>query len=107
MSATFENVYWHDGQLLGVSLQTDVDGGARVAISLALYVNDQSPSRSPWTVACVGVLRLVTSVDVDELLDNARAGNIVDGELQGNSLRLQLTGGVVEVQAREFLINAC
>ncbi|WP_145891806.1 hypothetical protein [Caenimonas sedimenti] len=106
MSETLENAYWHDGQLRRVSLEPDVDGSALVVVSLALYKDEQAPDRTPWTVTCSGVSRLVTSVDLVELRDNARAGNVIDGELRGDGLWLRLTGGIVEVHAREFLLDA-
>ena len=105
MISPIEGLYWHDGLLQGITLEPGE--AATVVLSLALYQSSKAPARIPRRIACEGVSRLVTSVDLKELQDNARAGNVVDGELRGSSLWLRLTGGVVEVQAREFLLDEC
>jgi hypothetical protein len=106
MSAALSSVVWHDGQLVGLAFEAGSGGVATVRIFLALYKNEQADSRSPVAVTCAEVARSNATLDVAELNDNARAGNVVEGKVQGSRLLLSLSGGVVEVDAQEFRLDA-
>ena len=84
----------------------DAEGTALVKLSLSLYDDEQSPKRNQVTVVGVRVSRFETTLDVAELKDNVRAGNIADGRIENGMLSLELTGGRVEIEAKEFRADA-
>lgn len=106
MTLSLSSTFWHDGQLHSIAFEMDADGNALVKLSLALYDNEQAPKRTPVTVVGIYVSRFSTTLDVAELKDNARAGNIADGRVRNGMLSLELTGGSVEIEAKEFRVDA-
>src|SRR4051812_36514976 len=106
MTTGLTSTFWHDGQLHRMAFEMDADGNALVKLSLALYDNEQSPKRTLVTVVCMRASRFETTLDVAELKDNARAGNIVDGHVESGMLSLELTGGGVQIEAKEFRVDA-
>jgi hypothetical protein len=106
MTPDLSSTFWHDGQLQRLAFEMDTEGNALVKLSLALYENEQSPRRRLVAVVCARVFRFETTLDVAELKDNARAGNIADGRVENGALSLDLTGGRVEIEAKEFRVDA-
>jgi hypothetical protein len=107
MSTSLTSIFWHDGQLKGLSFGVDSHGQASVTVSVAIYESEQAPTRKLVSVSCIDVSRFQTTLDVRELKDNARAGNIEDGHLRKGKLYLSLTGGSIEIDAKEFTADAC
>lgn len=105
MTTTLTTTFWHDGQLHRMAFEMDAHGNALIELSLALYYNEHAPRRILVTVTCMRVSRFDTTLDVDELEENARAGNIADGRVQNGVLSLDLTGGRVEIEAKEFRVD--
>jgi hypothetical protein len=106
MALSLDTTFWHDGQLHGIAFVVGAGGAASVRLSLSLYDDDQAPQRKQVVVLCTEVSRFSASVDVAELKDNARAGNIGDGRIEDGLLVLGLTGGTIEVAAKEFRADA-
>jgi hypothetical protein len=107
MSISLDSIFWHDGRLVAVSFDLDSRGAGSLKLALSLYASEQARDRAPVTVFCRGVSRFHTTLDVGELKDNARAGNVSDGESRPGKLLLNLTGGVIEVEAKEISADAC
>lgn len=106
MTAGLTNTFWHDGQLHRMAFEMDADGNALIELSLALYYNEHAPKRTLVTVWCMRVSRFETTLDVAELKANARAGNIADGRVENGFLSLDLNGGRVGIEAKEFRVAA-
>jgi hypothetical protein len=106
MTSSLGSTFWHDGQLHRLAFEMDAEGTALVKLSLSLYDDEQSPKRNQVTVVGVRVSRFETTLDVAELKNNVRAGNIADGRIENGMLSLELTGGRVEIEAKEFRANA-
>jgi hypothetical protein len=103
---------WHDGVLLSWTLRSPTrrDGrGSRgvVDVEMLLYPEGlESKDRARVRVICEGVKRFKLSGDVRKLATNAGPGNVVDGQYQRNRLRIQLTGGSMEIHALAFTVQS-
>lgn len=88
----------HDAELLSVTM--DVQRGT-VELRLAYYPDAQARERVVGTLRFNGVRRFNQIIDLDQLRDHARAGNVsywVTGESPGVS-HIYLARGLVEVAA--------
>lgn len=106
METSLESACWHDGQLHGISFEMDATGAPSVKLSVSLYDGEQAPKREQFVVLCTGVSRFATSIDVAELKNNASAGNVGNGRIEGGLLFLELSGGSIEIEAKEFKADA-
>ena len=95
------DTYWHDGRFVQATLRND-ESHASVRLDLHLYEQERSSERSLFVIDCRGVTRFECTVDVLELRDHAWAGNIIDGKQHGRTLRIELCGGFVEIEADAF-----
>jgi hypothetical protein len=89
----------HDAVLLGVTM--DVRLGA-VEVRLAYYADTQSRERVAGTLRFAGVSRINQLVDLEQLKDDAGAGNIsywVTGE-SARASYIYLSSGLIEVVAK-------
>ncbi|MGE5866871.1 MAG: hypothetical protein ACM32J_17495 [Rhizobacter sp.] len=88
----------HDAELLGVSM--DARRGT-VEVSLAWHHDMQSRERAFGTLRFAAVRRFNQLVDLDQLRNHARAGNVTQwltGETPGIS-HIYLARGLIEIEA--------
>jgi hypothetical protein len=104
MSEAIDNIWWHDGQLTGIAIDINAKGSCKVRLFANVYPSEQCKVRTPVQLTCKGVDRFASTVDVAELKNNQRAGNISNGYIKGKALWLYLTDGSIEVQAERFSV---
>ena len=88
----------HDAELLSVTMNAQ---RGTVEVQLAYYADTQSRERVIGTLRFSGVRRFNQLVDLDQLRNHARSGNVSDwvtGESPGISL-IFLARGLIEVAA--------
>jgi hypothetical protein len=107
MTKAIDKLLWHDGNVVSVSFLIDERGKATVHIAALLYVDESGGERGVYRITCEGVSRFNTTLDVAELKDNRRAGNISNGHLKGSTLWIYVTDGLIEVHAKKFRVEAC
>jgi hypothetical protein len=106
MARNLGELHWHDGLVRSISFEMHGPRKSTVTLSVALYDNLQSPQRFLYDIICTGVTIWEATVDVDELHDNASAGNIGDGSYEERTLALELTGGKIQIHAKAFDVKA-
>ena len=107
MSKALHDLCWHDGNLVGIRLDTGTQGAAVAHISVLLYAGALTAIRHAYQIECQHVLRFESTLDVAELRNNAFAGNISNGYLKGNTLWVYLADGVLQVEAKKFRVTKC
>ena len=96
------NVFWHDGNLVDISYTIDSKGKSTIVITALFYKNEKSPAKDKYQIQCETVSRFSNTIDAVELKKNMFAGNIWNGHLRDDTLRLYFTEGLLEVQAKRF-----
>jgi len=107
VSKALNNLFWHDGNLVDLSFSIDKKGKSVLHITAHFYKNEHSPTRSAYQIKCDGVLRFKSKLDATELKNNMWAGNIFNGYLKDNTLRVYFTDGLLEVQSKRFRLAKC
>jgi len=101
-----ENICWHDGKIYETKFVADYDSKPCFIISAELYKEpDHTPSRDRYSITCENVKSFNFNCDVDELIDNESAGNISNGYMKDNVLRIYFCDGYLEVKANKFVIE--
>ena len=74
----FEDIYWHDGQILGwtVTSSTDQSDTGAVVITAAVYESLQSPERFEIEIVFENVKNLSVACNFAELAEHFSFGNI-------------------------------
>lgn len=91
MSKEFDNLFWHDGNLIGINFVIDSKGKSSLEIGALFYKDEDAQNRNAYIIRCNGVSRFNTTLDSAELKLNAAAGNISSGYLKENTLWIYLT----------------
>lgn len=107
MTHVLDDFLWHDGQLSGVAVTIDAKGASTVQISGNFYPTENAKARTAYAVTCEEVSRHTCTLNVNELKDNARAGNVSNGYLKDKTLWLYLTDGLIEIHAKKFHLSEC
>jgi hypothetical protein len=102
-----DDVYWHDGNLVDVSIQIGKKGKSKLIVIANFYENEQSSERSRYKVTCKDLIKSNLNLDMVELKDNMFAGNISNGYLKNSTLWLYFTDGTLEVKAKKFIVTKC
>ncbi len=98
-------LYWHDGIITGFEFHPKYDGTSKISLSVELFSDHENTEyHNALKVCCSDVRRFITTCDIWELNDN-NCGNILDGWVTGNVLRVSLFGGYIEVEAQKFMIE--
>jgi len=101
-----DRLSWHDGQFLEWRFAPGPKASNRLELVFALYKEQiHAPRRDRVVITCLGVRRFLASCDLERLKEHARAGNVMDGAHEGRVLRVLLTGGFLEVEARSFRVR--
>lgn len=104
-STDIDEIYWHDGNLVDISIQIDEKGKSKLIVIANFYENEQSSERIRYKVTCKNVVKCNLNLDVVELKDNIFAGNISNGYLKSSALWIYFTDGVLEVKAKNFVVT--
>jgi len=107
MAKAFDQLFWHDGNLLGVSFSIDSKGKSSVQMEALFYKDEQAPRRDKYQIKCEGVSRFSCTLDGEELKTNMFAGNISSGYLKEKTLWVYFTDGLLEVRATRFRLVKC
>ncbi len=102
-----DEIYWHDGNLVDISIQIDNKGKSKLIVIANFYENEQSSKRSRYKLTCQDVVKSNLNIDMIELKDNMFAGNISNGYLKSSALWLYFTDGMLEVIAKKFIVRKC
>lgn len=105
MEKVFDDFMWHDGILVDIIFSMNNKGNSLVKITALFYKNNQERDRQLYQIICESVSRFNTSIDSLELKNNLCAGNISNGYLKKNILRLYLLDGMIEVYAKKFCLS--
>jgi hypothetical protein len=101
-----DRLSWHDGQLLEWRFAPGAKAKNQVQIEFALYKEQiHARTRDRVVITCLGVRRFLASCDLPRLKEHAGPGNVIDGVHQEGVLRVFLTGGFLEVDARAFRVE--
>jgi hypothetical protein len=104
----FEHIEWHDGNLFDVKIQIDYNGESNIVIIVELYEEPiNAVNRDRYLITCKNLFSFNFNCDVEELFDNKSAGNISNGYLKDNTLRIYLCDGYIEIKANQFNIEKC
>lgn len=98
----FEDIYWHDGQLVGCSVSSlsDVMESTRLQIHAVCFESAIAGSKLRVLVTFESVKRFLLVGDSLEMSENFRAGNIYAAGTYGQDMyRFNLMEGYIEVQA--------
>ena len=107
MPKSFDNFFWHDGNLTDVSFCVDSKGESTVQLQALFFKDEQAPHRDKYLIKCEAVTRFYCTLDGEELKSNMFAGNISNGYLKGNTLWVYFTDGLLEVRAQRFRLVKC
>lgn len=107
MSKAFDNLFWHDGNLIDMKFFIDEKGKSSLQISARFYKDENAPTREVYQIKCSGVSRFNSTLDAIELKSNAFAGNISNGYLKEKVLWMYFTDGLIEVHATRFQLVKC
>ena len=102
MAQALNKLFWHDGNLLGISFAIDAKGKSIVTLSALFYKDENAPTRESYRIKCDGVSRFNCTLDTAELKNNMFAGDISSAYLKGNALWVYFTDGLLEVHAKKF-----
>ena len=101
MTATIEQLIWHDAQLVSVSPTVCGDASTTITVVLNAYPDDDARIRETFYVECLRVERCAIVLDFVELQDNRSAGNIANGYVKRfgkkKLLRVSLMDGYIDV----------
>lgn len=101
-----DNIYWHDGKILETKFVTDYGSKPCFIISAELYEeHHQASYRNRYSITCEDVKSFNFNCDVDELIDNESAGNISNGYMKDNVLRIYFCDGYLEIMANKFILE--
>ncbi|MFQ3248038.1 MAG: hypothetical protein ACI9SP_004698 [Arenicella sp.] len=103
MTSIMENFFWHDGVLDECEF---LAGAAKCSITLKVsaYENQNSSERKRYMVRFDKLNEFNISCDIDYLLDNANAGNIVDAHLVDGKFFMYLIEGFIKIKCDEVSI---
>lgn len=107
MTKAFDNLFWHDGNLVEINFAIDSKGKSSLEITVLLYKDEQASSTEAYQIKCSDVSRFNSSLDATELRVNAFAGNISHGYLKEKVLWIYFTDGLIEVHAKRFQLVKC
>lgn len=103
-----EKIEWHDGNLFEAKFETDYQGKSRIVIIAEFYKEPiNAANRDRYIITCNKVISFHFNCDVEELFENESAGNISDGYIKENILRIYLCDGYLEIKAKRFNIKKC
>ncbi len=102
-----DNIFWHDGNLVGINCLIDIDGKTTVVIVVDLYKSQDSSKRKRYAIYCEAVEKFSQNIDFKELTSHSNAGNISNGHLIKNNLWLYLCEGFIDVTAKKYKIKKC
>lgn len=75
---SINDLCWHDGRLLGISIQREESDGYSVVLKISLLESLESQTRSEYTLALLKVSKLSTDFDLMQLSMNFNFGNIAN-----------------------------
>jgi hypothetical protein len=107
MTKALDDFFWHDGNLIDVSLFIDKRGKSVVQLTALFYKDEQAPSRDTYQIKCEGVSRFNCTLDCAELKNNMFAGNVSSGYLKENTLWVYFTDGLLEIHAKKIRLTKC
>lgn len=111
----FNDIYWHDATLRNVTFTAE--GLSALKLEIDVYIDHAATNRGSLSLTFNNVIRWTSNLDIVELLDNSRAGNIsnaymkpvhsLNGETmkEVSSFRFYLCDGFMEVIAESVLIK--
>ena len=101
-----EKLYWHDGVISGFQFLPNYEKTSEFLISVHLFKDPENTSeRQPIEIKCKNVKRFLATCNIFELKDNSGAGNILDGWVTENTLFIHLFGGLLEIEAKKYIIK--
>ena len=102
MTPTLDDLLWHDGNLISLTLGLDKQGNATVALEIDLYPDEQARQRQRWLIECQKVSRFHCTLDLAALKQNLGAGHVANGYLKDKTLWLYFSDGLLEISAKQF-----
>ena len=104
----FEDIEWHDGNLFEAKFETDYKDKSCFVIIAEFYEEPiNATTKERYVITCDGLFSITFNCDVEELFENKAAGNISNGYLKENTLRVYLCDGYLEVKAAKFSLKRC
>lgn len=103
-----ENIEWHDGNILEAKFEIDYNEKSCFVISAEFYEEPiNTPNRDRYIIRCENLKSFNFNCDVEELFGNQSAGNISNGYLKDNVLRIYFCDGYLEIKANKFNVEKC
>jgi hypothetical protein len=105
-----KTIFWHDGTLDALRLigPTRRRMGS-IEVDVSLYATAQSKARERFTLTCLKISIFEISGDMDELQDNAGAGNIEEGLVRKSGVEweadLRLVRGRLRVRSKTMRLK--
>ena len=91
---------WHDGVLESVVIDTSPEG-KKLNIVVRLYPEPiNARERNRYLVTVTELINFAVEGNMEEIIDNANAGNIDSGNMSNSEITISLYGGSVSARGK-------